>query len=165
MDWERFQLTSSEAKHSSKYEDPRKTQRAVLRRCYYAELNISSIVRNDSVNFQISRRARILALTAAGDVDKFNLEIIDVTGEQYTAGPTHLPLLLSGWTNDPRSATAQPMAMAMGPYNFEPNIVTMPNQTIQLNSFPTNTANVSTTYLIGVTLHVVEFPGAPGSPM
>lgn len=175
MDWPRFQLTKGESKYSIKYEDPRKRQQRVLRRIYYNELNISSTVRSDSSTFQISRRSRVVAMTFCGDVDRFLLEIIDISGEQYTAGPVHIPLLCNGWINEPNSGNGintgslsnTPVIAngTLGPYIFEPNIVVAPNQTIQLNTTPVLESDTTFTYLLGVTLHVVEFPGAPGSPL
>lgn len=178
MDWPRFQLTTEEAKYSSKYDDPRKAQTHVLRRMYYNELNITPQRRTDSVTFQISRRARVVGMTFAGDIDHFELEVVDVSGEQYTAGPMHVPLLCNGWIQDPRSANAIGTAAAaagdddvfvvspsLGPYVFEPNIVVRPNQTIQFNATPKDPDDTTFSYLLGMTLHVVEFPGMPGSPL
>ena len=176
MDWPRFQLTRGESEWNTKYDDPRKRQQPVLRRYYYNELNISSVIRSDSSTFQIARRSRVVGITFSGDVDRFLLEIVDVTGEQYTAGPTHVPLLCCGWVNEPNSdggvdtgnAGATPFHIpnsTMGPYIFEPNLVVAPNQTIQFNSSPSDPSDLQFTYLLGMTLHVVEFPGAPGSPL
>lgn len=178
MDWPRFQLTRGESEFNCKYEDPRKRQQRVLRRFYYNELNISTQIRQDMGTFQISRRSRVVGMTFSGDTDAFKIEIIDVTGEQYTAGPTHVPLLCQGWNQDPRSLFALDTGAAkvagnemaittgtLGPYIFEPNIVVAPNQTIQINSAPQNADNVENTFILGIVMHVVEFPGAPGSPL
>ena len=173
MSWPRFQLTAEETKYNLKYEDPRKPQNMVLRRIYYGSLQISSSKRTDTLAYQISRRSRIVALTVAGDVDKFLMEIQDVSGEQYTTGPIHVPLLVGGWIQDPLSETAvstvtPPVIIGpptMGPYVFEPNIVVRPNQTIQIITTPALQSDTTNTYLLGVCLHVVEFPGMPGSPL
>lgn len=170
----RFQLTNHELQYSSKYEDPRHKQVPVLRRFYYNELSITPTRNTDTSTMQISRRARTVELTFSGDIDKFNLEISDVTGEQYTVGPTHIPLLVSGYGNDPKSDVAPPVNLTnlkaflpdsdMGPYTFEPNIVTRPNQTLQFTVTSALAAPTSFVFLLGIVAHVVEFPGMPGSP-
>lgn len=178
--WPRFQLTPDEAKYSSKYEDPRTNKQRVLRRLYTNELNINSTMRRDSVQFQISRRCRVFGLTGAGDIDKFLIEIIDSTGEQYTAGPVHLVNLLAGYNTDPRSydglnpATLNAIDLTYtfihaaadnGPFIQEPNIVLAPNQALNLNVSPALPADTTTAFRVELTLHVWEFPGMPGSPL
>ena len=176
MDWPRFKLTPGEARVSNKYEDPRSNKQRVLRRMYYNELVISPELRLDTAPFQISRRWRVFGLTAAGDVDFFRLELIDTTGEQYTAGPIHLVNLIGGYNPDPLSFdgndwSAGPgtrlMATAtdQGPFIQEPNILLAPNQTLNINASPALPDNNSETFRIGITLHVYEFPGVAGSPL
>lgn len=172
--WQRFQLTNPEAEYSQKYEDPRNNKTAVLRRIYYSELNLSTSQATDTTTLQISRRARTIGITFSGDVDRFLLEIQDISGEQYTVGPTHVPLLCSGYCNDPRSDNAPAANLtglvrfvptpSMGPYIIEPNIVTRPNQTLQFTATPVEPGS-SFSFLLGMCLHVVEFPGMPGSPL
>lgn len=177
--WPRFQLTPEEAQFSSKYEDPRTNKQRVLRRMYTNELNIGNVLRMDSVQFQISRRCRVFGLTAAGDIDKFLLEIVDSTGEQYTAGPVHLVNLLCGWNPDPQSneglnpanyVTPPDFLVVVtsrddGPFVQEPNIVLAPNQALNLNVTPALPDDMTTAYRVQLTLHVWEFPGMPGSPL
>lgn len=178
--WPRFQVTPDEARYSSKYEDPRTNKQRVLRRMYYNELNLNSNMRADSVQFQISRRSRVFGITAAGDIDQFYVELIDSTGEQYTAGRVTLTNLLNGWANNPISfdtsfpigaggldLSARTVATVRtdGPFIQEPNIVLAPNQALNINVTPTNAVtNLDVAYRIGLTLHVYEFPGMPGSP-
>jgi len=173
--WPRFQITPAEAKFSSLYEDPRRRQQRILRRMYYNEMSIGPTQRLDSISFQISRRSRVFGITAAGDVDKFLIELIDTTGEQYTAGPVHLTSLLCGWNPDPLAVDA-PLAatqdavgnvapVVTGVFIQEPNIVLAPNQTLNVNVSPANPNEQVITHLVGLTLHVCEFPGMPGSPL
>lgn len=173
--WPRFQLTQDEAVYSSKYEDPRSNKSRVLRRIYTMELNLTSALRQDSSQFQLSRRCRVFGITAAGDVDHFLIELIDSTGEQYTAGPVHLVNLLGGWNPDPLdeggasypSPTPAVVATATddGPYIQEPNIVLAPNQSLNINVTPADLGDVLSALRIELSLHVVEFPGMPGSPL
>ncbi len=173
--WPRFQLTPAEAKYSSIYEDPRRTQQRVLRRMYYNEMVISAQQRLDTISFQISRRCRVFGITAAGDVQDFLVELIDTSGEQYTAGPIHLTNLLTGWNPDPLALDA-PLAatqntegtvgaVTTGIFIQEPNIVLAPNQTLNVNVTPANPDEQVITHVVGLTLHVYEFPGMPGSPL
>lgn len=175
MTWPRMRLTPEEAKYSSKYEDPRTNKGMVLRRIYYNELNLSAALRQDSIQFQISRRCRVFGLTAAGDIDHFLVELIDSTGEQYTAGPVALGNLLRGWAPDPldEGGMSYPAptpniiatATTRGPFIQEPNIVLAPNQSLNVNVTPADEGDIVTSLRIGVCLHVYEFPGDPGSPM
>lgn len=173
--WPRFQLTPAEAKYSGLYEDPRRTQQRVLRRMYYNELTISPQQRLDTISFQISRRCRVFGITAAGDVQDFLIELIDTSGEQYTAGPIHLTNLIGGWNPDPLAVDA-PLAgtqntngtvaaVNTGVFVQEPNIVLAPNQTLSVNVTPANPNEQVLTHLVGLMLHVYEFPGMPGSPL
>lgn len=172
--WPRFQLTQEEAVYSTKYEDPRTNKSRVLRRWYTMELNLSAALRQDSGQFQLSRRCRVFGLTAAGDIDHFLIELIDSTGEQYTAGPVHLVNLLGGWNPDPYdesglsypavTPTVVATATDDGPYIQEPNIVLAPNQAMSINVTPADLSDVLSSLRIELTLHVVEFPGMPGSP-
>lgn len=179
-DWPRMRITPEEGRYSSKYEDPRTNKQMVLRRMYTNELNIGAALRQDSVQFQISRRCRVFGLTAAGDLDAFLIELIDSTGEQYTAGPVHLVNLLKGWSPDiddaggfdrtllaPGPPVAYPVVTVTdcGPFIQEPNIVLAPNQSLNLNVTPAAPSNEVTDFRVEVTLHVYEFPGMPGSPL
>lgn len=173
-DWQRFQLTNPESQYSQKYEDPTNNKTPVVRRFYYSELTLDSTQNTDTTTFQISRRARTMGITFCGDVDRFLLEIQDVSGEQYTVGPTHVPLLCNGYCMDPRSEVAPSPNLtglvrflpnpSMGPYVIEPNIVTRSNQTLQFIATRADTTSTFTA-LLGMVLHVVEFPGMPGSPL
>lgn len=176
MHWPRLQLTPEEGKYSSKYNDPRSNKAHVLRRMYYNQLNIGPTLRIDSVQFQISRRCRVFGITAAGDVSQFKIEIIDSTGEQYTAGPINLSGLLGGWSRAPGSANTGPfgghvsaypvpIALTDGPFIQEPNIVLAPNQSLSINATPADTSDLTSNWRIGLNLHVYEFPGMPGSPL
>lgn len=176
MDWPRFQLTPEESRRSSKYENPNSPKQRVLRRIYYNELNITPALRLDAVQFQISRRSRVFGITAAGDIEQFMIELIDSTGEQYTAGPVHLTNLLLGYNPDPMAfdGISYPgippnvviaTATDMGPFIQEPNIVLSPNQTLNINVTSANPTNIVSSFRIGLCLHVYEFPGMAGSPL
>lgn len=174
--WPRFQLTPEEGVYSEKYPDPNTNKHHVLRRMYYNELNLGPGLRQDSVQFQISRRARVFGITAAGDTWQFLVELIDSSGEQYTAGRVHLTTLLKGWAADPAdngglNVIAPPAVYNLyptvrddGPFIQEPNIVLAPNQSLNLNVYPADEIDQENSFRIGVTFHVYEFPGMPGSP-
>lgn len=172
--WPRMQLTQQEAAFSSKYEDPRSAKQRVLRRLYTNELNISASLRADSVLFQISRRCRVFGITAAGDIPNFLIELVDSTGEQYTAGPIPLSTLLTGWNSAPldNGGVNWPavngfaiLPVTTGLFVQEPNIVLAPNQALTINVTPTNPGDLVTSFRVELTLHVYEFPGMPGSPL
>jgi len=175
--WPRFQLTPEESKYSSKYESPGSGRQIVLRRMYYNELNLGPSLRTDAVQFQISRRCRVFGLTGAGDIWQFQVELIDSTGEQYTAGRVHLANLLKGWAPDPRDVgginviappafyTLIPTVRDDGPFIQEPNIVLAPNQSLNITVWPTDPSDNQNSFRVGLTLHVYEFPGMPGSPL
>lgn len=174
--WPRFRLTKPEAGFVTKYPDPRTHKTHVLRRMYTQELNLGPTQRQDAAYFQISRRARVFGITAAGDVDQFLVELIDSTGEQYTAGSVALTNLLRGWNPDPLDEGGLPYDTAviggvvatvsdMGPFIQEPSIVLAPNQTLSAKVEPRNPADLVTSLKIEFTWHVWEFPGMPGSPL
>lgn len=175
-DWPRFQITPEEARFSSKYEDPRTNKQRVLRRIYTNEYNLSADLRRDSNQFQISRRCRVFGLTAAGDIDRFLVELKDSTGEQYTAGPVHLANLLKGWSSAPYNSNSMnypvddpdPVVATVedrGPFIQEPNIVLAPNQTLNIDVSPADLLDDQTSLRVEISLHVYEFPGMPGSPL
>lgn len=172
--WPRMQLTKQEAAFSTKYEDPRSAKQRVLRRIYTNQLDISASLRSDSVLFQISRRCRVFAITAAGDIPNFLIELVDSTGEQYTAGPIPLSGLLTGWHSNPLDygGVAWPSVngfaiapVTNGLFVQEPNIVLAPNQALNINATPANPGDLVTGFRIELSLHVYEFPGMPGSPL
>lgn len=182
MSWPRFRLTPDEAKFSIKYEDPSKNQKEVLRRFYAGELNFSSTVRQDKETFQISRRSRVVAITASGDTHLVEIQISDITGEQYTTGFIPFSNLLCGWNVDPRGAAGvnNPVLPAvtpgyftsvtggnnfyLSPYVFEPNVVLAPNQTLTIDGRPID-PTITDPIHVSLMFHVVEFPGMPGSPL
>src|SRR5712671_2307064 len=100
--WPRFKLTQEEAKYCSKYEGETGKQH-VLRRIYYGVINITPTIRQDSETFQIARRSRVMGLTASGDVNLIEVQISDITGEQFNTDFTPLSDLLCGTNWDPRS--------------------------------------------------------------
>lgn len=172
--WPRMQLTTQEAQFSSKYEDPRSAKSRVLRRIYTNQLDINASLRADAVLFQISRRCRVFAITASGDIPNFLVELVDSTGEQYTAGPVPLSCLLTGWHSDPLDnggvvwPSVNGFAIAPvenGLFVQEPNIVLAPNQALNINVTPTNPGDLVTSFRVEISLHVYEFPGMPGSPL
>jgi hypothetical protein len=85
----------------------------------------------------------VFGLTAAGDIDRFLVELKDSSGEQYTAGPIHLVNLLKGWYNAPYNDGAADYTVVVpdqfyatvedrGPFIQEPNIVLAPNQSLNM---------------------------------
>jgi hypothetical protein len=176
--WPRFRLTPDEAKYSSKYEDPGKTTTPVIRRMYYGFVNMTPSIRQDQETFQISRRSRLFALTASGDINMVEVQISDITGEQYTTDYIPLADLLGGSIYDPRGAEIftlpiqfpglipigfQYGALTFNPLIFEPNIALAPNQTITINARPINPL-ITADLHVSLCFHVYEFPGMPGSP-
>lgn len=181
MYWPRLRLTPLEAKYSAPYgDDPNKTQRGVLRRLYYGTLNFNNTIRQDTETFQISRRSRVFGLTASGDINQVEIQIIDVTGEQFTTDFIPLSNLIGGTNFDPRAFLVNNFGAAPGfqtgfvigantyiPHIFEPNIVLAPNQTLNFNGRPINPDVIEegTQLHVSFCVHVWEFPGMPGSPI
>ena len=184
MYWPRLRLTPEESKYSIAYDDPGKTQRSVLRRFYHGQLNFNNVIRQDTETLQISRRSRVFALTASGDTNLVEIQILDVTGEQFTTDFIPLAALIGGSSLDPSSALifspfydaanlltpgfntgfVQGHMDTFVPYIFEPNVVLAPNQTLTFNGRPIN-PNVIQPLHVSFNLHVWEFPGMPGSPL
>jgi len=187
MFWPRFRLTPDEHKYNGKYEgelytDPQtKVQRSkphVLRRIYAGELVLSPTIRQDVETLQISRRCRVMGLTASGDVNQVEIQITDITGEQFTTDFIPMCDLIGGSNWDPRGSLfyQNPPTATVGldtgyvfnnttyaPFIFEPNIVLAPNQTL---SFTARFIDPTRQYsLVSFCLHVYEFPGMPGSPL
>jgi hypothetical protein len=173
MSWPRFRLTKDEAKYNSKYAAPN-SKPAVIRRIYPGFLEITETVRSPSYTFQISRRCRVMGMTISGDVERMRMSIIDITGEQFTADPTWIALMIAGWTQNPLSnifpAVYTVDLIEQGqhyhsPLIFEPNIVLAPNQTLtiqgqQIQNFQQGDPD----FRVDFCFHVYEFPGMPGSP-
>lgn len=184
MYWPRLQLTSKEAKRWAAYYEPDKLQRAVIYRVYNGEINLNNIVKEDIENIQISRRSRVIALTASGDVHNTEIQLYDSGGEQYIMGWTPMSNLLLGGIGDPRgmatnNAALDPYfagrrlaygmvfgaAFTVAPHIFEPSIVLDPNQTISIKGRnmktlapPSNqTGNPGASH-VSFCLHVWEFP-------
>jgi len=173
--WPRFRLTPDEAKYSSKYENPGTPQVPALRRFYYGFLNLNSTIRQDQETFQISRRSRLFGMTASGDVNLVEVQISDITGENFTTDFTPLINLLGGTVFDPRSNSEfitngglrTGFVINPGsnlPLLFEPNIVLAPNQTITITGRPID-PSITAPLHISINFHVWEFPGMPGSPV
>lgn len=183
MYWPRLRLTAEEMTRWTPYYEPNKLQRGVLYRAYNGEINLDSQTKEDTENIQISRRARILALTASGDVHNMEITISDSGGEQYTMGFTPMVNLLMGMNVDPRgmatfnttiNPTLDPRRLALlnvfsgafyiAPHIFEPNIVLDANQTlivkgrnlVQLQLTEPEDTNPSSH--VSFNLHVWEFP-------
>jgi hypothetical protein len=184
MYWPRLRLTPEESKYSIIYDDPRTNKNAVLRRIYYGQLNFNSVIRQDTETFQISRRSRVFGITASGDVNQVEIQIIDVTGEQITTDFIPLANLIGGSAFDPRSALIFSPFFDVGqnltdpgfftgfvqghmdsyvPFILEPSIVLAPNQTLTFNGRPIS-PNYSQDLHVSFCTHVWEFPGMPGSP-
>jgi hypothetical protein len=187
MYWPRLQLTSKEAARWAPYFDPNKLQRAVIYRVYNGEINLNTITKEDTENIQISRRARVLAMTASGDVHNVEIQIFDSGGEQYTMGFTPMQNMLLGANGDPRGMGTFNVALApyyparrisygalfgipynVAPHIFDPNIVLDPNQTLSIKgrnmkqlsavaNGDVQNANAGTSH-VSFCLHCWEFP-------
>lgn len=180
MYWPRFRLTPEEAKYNSKYENPKKPVTPVIRRMYNGELNITPTIRQDQETFQISRRSRVFGLTASGDVNQIEVQISDITGEQFTTDFIAMNDLILGTNWDPRAielynpTIVADIGLFTGfisalpgsymPFIFEPNIVLAPNQTLSFAGRPIDPERQGPLH-VSFNLHVWEFPGMPGSPL
>lgn len=155
MYWPRFRLTKEESQRWAVYSSPDAKQKGVLYRTYAGEIALSTTNREDSEPIQISRRARVMAFTASGDVHNIEIKITDSAGEQYTMGWVPVSNMLLGAAPDFRSMIipgGNPIyslggsagfilgfipgvmggADTVAPHIFEPNIVLDPNQTITI---------------------------------
>lgn len=182
MYWPRLQLTKREQERWAPYYEPQNIQRGVLYRAYYGELNFNTVNFEDIENVQISRRARIFAMTVSGDVHNTSVEIFDSSGEQYTMGQTPLANMFMGLNSDPRGAGSfnpvlDPLFLTrrltmgavygqfinLAPHVFEPNIVLEPNQTLSVRGRnlitiqDTSEGELPTSHL-SFCFHVWEFP-------
>jgi hypothetical protein len=156
-----------------KYNSPG-SKPGVIRRIYPGFLVIDEEVRSPQYTFQIARRSRIMGFTISGDVERMRIEFKDITGEQFTAGPTWIPNLIGGWTQNPLS-NIFPGAYVTDqiqqgqhyhtPYIFEPNIVLAPNQTLTVNGSQIQDVAQGDDFRVDFCFHVYEFPGQPGSPL
>lgn len=188
MYWPRFRLTKAESARWCVYSSPDMKQKAVLYRIYAGEIVLSTTVKEDTENLQISRRARVFGLTASGDITNIEIQIYDSAGEQYTMGFVPMSQLLLGAVPDFRSVAqvAQPQytfggdfqaeflgnivgaADTVAPHIIEPNIVLDPNQTISVKGRCMHALHdtlvgeggtaVPQTSTLCFNLHVWEFP-------
>jgi hypothetical protein len=168
MYWKRFKLTPEESKYNHKYLDPRKPGQGVLSRMYPGHLELTINNRTPIFTFQVTRRAKVHALTASGDVERFQVEIITSTGEQHTAGPVYLPQLIGGYIQSPQGLIGTGLASPPNagfttvPYTFEPALELMSNQTLTIRGFETE--DFTFDYRVDLCLHVWEYPGYAGAP-
>ena len=176
--WPRFRLTQEEAKYCSKYEGETGKQH-VLRRIYYGQLNLNPTVRLDTETFQIARRSRLMGITASGDIQLVEIQITDITGEQFTADFIPLCDLLCGTNWDPRSVGFYNPAVVTtvgpntgnvigtrtySPFIIEPAIVLAPNQTVSVAGRMIDPERQGPAH-VSICFHAWEFPGMPGSPI
>ena len=181
----RFRLTPYEEKHGAvKYYDPNVGRRGVLRRFYNGSLSLSETERLPSFQFAIARRCRVFALTASGDLNHFNIQLADSTGEQYLATPCNLAALLGGYVELPPAClgasndgatggypypypidaaselpygTYRGHAVSAAPLVFEPNIVLDSNQALSVTGTPMTDWD-GVPYRVDIVFHVYEFP-------
>lgn len=145
MFWPRLQLTPDEAKRWAPYTEPGKTQRPVFYRAYAAELSFSNTSTEDVDSVSISKRSRVMGMTASGDIHNVEIEISDTSGERYSMGFIPLANMLCGTNSDPRGLYALLGASGHGfpvgnllpgaclaPHIFEPNVLLAPNQTLSV---------------------------------
>ncbi len=180
MYWPRLRLTADEATKWTPYSSPKLLQKNVIYRAYAGEVILDMTNKEDTETIQISRRSRVFAMTASGDVFNIEMQIYDSVGEQYTMGWVPVSNMILGTAADFRGfANFQPAfglpagvpvgyvfgAASVAPHVFEPNIVLDPNQTL---SFKARTMNALTalpadpqtneTSLLSFVVHVWEFP-------
>jgi len=180
MYWPRLRLTAEEALRWTPYSSPKLLQKNVIYRAYAGEVILDMTNKEDSETLQISRRSRVFALTASGDVFNIELQIYDSVGEQYTMGFVPVGNLLlgtaadfRGFANSVPASGADPgvntnfisCAYSIAPHIFEPNIVLEPNQTLTIKARTMNTLTtlpefplVNEVSLLSFVLHVWEFP-------
>ncbi len=180
MYWPRLRLTSEESKLWTPYSAPKLQQKNVIYRAYAGELSLSMTNKEDQETLQISRRARVFAFTASGDVFNTEIQIYDSVGEQYTMGWVPVGNLLLGTAADFRGfINLQALSglqagvltgfvgsgYSVAPHVFEPNIVLDPNQSLtvkgrvmnSLTALPSNPL-INETALLSFVFHVWEFP-------
>ncbi len=152
MYWPRFRLTKAEAQRWCVYSSPDSKNKAAVYRIYAGELQLSTTNKEDTENMQISRRSRVFAFTASGDVNNIEIQIYDSAGEQYTMNFIPVSNLLLGSNPDfrgvplvggPLAAVNLEPRLGLNPYGliygdtvaphiFQPNIVLDPNQTLSI---------------------------------
>lgn len=172
MYWPKLRLTPDEAIHVGKYADSRvgKKKPGVVRRAYPGTLILSATNRLPTYNFAVARRARIFALTFAGDLNAFLLQIQDATGEVVNMSPLSTTHFGTGANDLPYGTFGSPPVpgpvfpgSSNVPFIFDPNLLLLPNQTISVNGSSTAGDAVEDARLDFV-LHAWEFPGMEGSP-
>lgn len=177
--WPKCRVTPEEAAQGvSKYYDPRKGRRGILRRAYPGSLTLSITQRTPSFNFQVGRRCKVFGLTMSGDIAHFLITLITATGEKHTPDPIDPALLLDGWAELPQQGTfptvtagangSKPSVIpyASQAYIMDPAITLEPNETLSINGLQTQDYTVfSSDFRIDFCLHVWEYPGMAGSPL
>lgn len=160
----------------------------VLRRMYKVLLSNAAIEGVTQVNLldkvQIARRARVFALTFAGDTSLWWLNIKTASGEQLTPPnplaavlvPPNPPgclvsALITGTPWDglaqtsyfPGSAVLGHDQWQNGPFLLEPNFVLVPNETLYFEGTPIiPAAHPEATVCLEIGIHVWEFPNMAG---
>jgi hypothetical protein len=169
MYWPRLILTPEEQQYATKYYDPKKAKRGVLRRFYQGSLETNSTIRTPFWNFQIARRCRVFGFTGIGDVDQIRIQFQDSSGEQYFVNPLLGTQVLGGWAasglqaglpNLTSNARSVGLTTSLCPFIFEPNIVLKPNQTLNITGEPVLPYD-GTAYRMDFCIHVWEFPNWP----
>ncbi len=172
--WPRCVLTDYEKRFMNKYPNPNDNRRGPLRRFYPGLLRLDDEQRLPTFNFTISRRSRVFALSFAGDIAHFRVQLQDATGELFTDGPIYLPHLIPGYSQALpgiiNGVGPQPLVPGLNDiYVINPNIELAPNQTLTLSGFETEPrdfiAETQNDYQVDFVIHVWEFPGMPGSPL
>ena len=170
MFWPRCRLTEEESQKVSKYFDPKKARR-VKRKIYSGFLFSDAITRQPVFGYQIARRCKVFAMTAAGDLPQFRIQVQTASGEDYFPDYVSATNIFGGYNMLPFSANyiASPPAASVGfpftacPFVFEPAIVLSANQVLSLKGQPVGPF-VATEYQMEVCLHVWEYPGYYGGP-
>lgn len=177
-----LRLTEEERKWNSYY-GRAGGKPGVIQRVYPASVILSSSQPTASVVFRTSRRCRVYGITWSGDTNALRVAISSATGEQYTDGPCHIPLLsghsphstldvvpfLPPWPNGTNTDYALRAPPAWD-FEIEPNWTLPANKQLQFDytlenpQDPALTGQDAISYEVEHVVCVWEFPGWKGDP-
>lgn len=186
FDWPKLELTDWERQYVRPYKTA--NHPGVLRRTYERTISnnpdiVGATGIMPSADIQISRRARVFALTFSGGVSNTRIRITNASGTLYTvpdsrtAQDPYVSALVGGTPymfgsyiggkTDPidqgiNTELATPMIVLSGEYGallIDPNWVLMPNETLIFNGNWDDLAGPPPTVVLNIAIHVWEFPG------
>lgn len=181
--WPQIDLTDEEREFVRYYSTDDKP--GVLRRTYKVLLaNVAIAAAGIQValeqNFQATRRCRVFALTFAGDISRWFLDISTASGESFTP-----PNPLAAQIGNPKGCLVSTLcigtpwnALAVGggypgaavigheqwqtaPHIVEPNVVMTPNETLIFTGAPLVIVE-GDSLVLEIGIHVWEFPDMGG---